>query len=361
MEKQLHNIDHSYLRYANCWEDADVLLAALSPQPGARILSIGSAGDNSFSLLTSNPEKVVAVDVNPVQLHLIELKKAAFEVLEHAEFIRFLGFVPANDRLQWLSKVSAAMPELSARYWRQKTGLIDAGIIHGGKFERYFRIFHSRLLPWIHGKERVEELLTLKSSEAQERFYVEKWNSRRWKVFFKLFFSRAVMGKFGRDPAFFKEVKVPVATAIYETAARHLRKAECADNYFLRYIMRGTFGDQLPHYARRENFDAIRNNISRISTWQGLAEVCADIDDFSHFNLSNIFEYMSTPVFKEVATKLANGSRAGATFAYWNLMVSRGLADVLPDRFRSDTQRSEELHRVDKGFFYRQLHIDKRI
>ena len=44
------------IRYANCWEDADVLLDALQPKPGDRILSIASAGDNSLSLLASGAD-----------------------------------------------------------------------------------------------------------------------------------------------------------------------------------------------------------------------------------------------------------------------------------------------------------------
>ena len=42
--------DFSGIRYAQCWEDSDVLLAALEPGPGKRCLSIASAGDNTFEI-----------------------------------------------------------------------------------------------------------------------------------------------------------------------------------------------------------------------------------------------------------------------------------------------------------------------
>ena len=35
------------IRYANCWEDADILCAALNPGPGKTIVSIASGGDKS--------------------------------------------------------------------------------------------------------------------------------------------------------------------------------------------------------------------------------------------------------------------------------------------------------------------------
>ena len=85
-------VNFGIIRYANCWEDADILLEGLSPAKGSKILSIGSAGDNSFSLLTTDPEIVVAVDVNEIQLFLIELKRACFLNLEREETLAFLGF-----------------------------------------------------------------------------------------------------------------------------------------------------------------------------------------------------------------------------------------------------------------------------
>ena len=65
-------VNFDIIRYANCWEDADILLAGLSPASGSKVLSIGSAGDNSFSFLVTDPELVAAVDINPTQLFLIE-------------------------------------------------------------------------------------------------------------------------------------------------------------------------------------------------------------------------------------------------------------------------------------------------
>ena len=74
MSKELKNkVGFDLIRYANCCGDADVLLKGLNCQAGDKILSIGSAGDNSFSLLTTNPSLLVAVDVNKIQLHLIEI------------------------------------------------------------------------------------------------------------------------------------------------------------------------------------------------------------------------------------------------------------------------------------------------
>ena len=71
----------SQLRYAQCWEDADLLLRALAPASEHRLLSIASAGDNTLSLLARAPKQVVAVDLSPVQIAALEMRVAAFRHL----------------------------------------------------------------------------------------------------------------------------------------------------------------------------------------------------------------------------------------------------------------------------------------
>ena len=43
--------DFSHIRYAQVWEDADILLEGLNIQPGDVCLSIASAGDNALAML----------------------------------------------------------------------------------------------------------------------------------------------------------------------------------------------------------------------------------------------------------------------------------------------------------------------
>ncbi len=69
--------DFSLIRYAQCWEDADILLEALAIKPGDDCLSIGSAGDNALALLSRRPGRVVVIDLNPSQLACLELRVAA--------------------------------------------------------------------------------------------------------------------------------------------------------------------------------------------------------------------------------------------------------------------------------------------
>jgi len=102
------------LRYASCWEDAAVVAEALKPLPGARCLSVASGGDNTLSILARRPASVMAIDVNPVQLALVELKAAAFAELAHPDLVDFLGAGVDAGRVPGLLR----RPGDSRAWWR---------------------------------------------------------------------------------------------------------------------------------------------------------------------------------------------------------------------------------------------------
>src|SRR5436189_3704298 len=90
--------DFSGIRYAQCWEDADVLLAGLDVRPGDVCLSIASAGDNALALLTRDPVRVVALDLSPAQLACLELRVSAYRDLSHQELLELIGSRPSERR-----------------------------------------------------------------------------------------------------------------------------------------------------------------------------------------------------------------------------------------------------------------------
>ncbi len=359
---QFKNTNFDIIRYANCWEDVSVLLEGLKTAQGGKIFSIASAGDNSFSLLTLNPEMIVAGDLNPIQLYLCELKKLAITHLEDAELIGFLGFTEHNQRIKVYQSIKKELSSEARNYFDQHIIEIEKGIIHAGKFEKYFAMFQKWVLPFIHSKATTKKLLEIKSEKEQELFYLNKWNSWRWKLLFKLFYSKKVMGSAGRSPEFMKHVKLNVSEFIYQRAEEHLKSIACQSNEYLSYIFTGVFTPQLPHYLLPENLKKVRERINQIKFVQGTAEeILSKYGKFDGFNLSDIFEYMSETQMKENADIIYNYSNANARVVYWNLMVPRRLSESYPDKFIFQEELSEKLHQLDKCFFYNQFIIDQKI
>jgi len=357
MRKSLtEKVSFDFIRYANCWEDADVLLKGLNLKSGGKILSIGSAGDNSFSLLTTYPEMVLAIDVNKTQLYLIELKQVCIKNLEYEELLGFLGFKHLNNRGQIFNQLKEFLTSEAKSYWQNNITQIETGIVSQGKFEKYFQVFSHKILPWIHSSKTTEELLKPKNAKAQKEYYQKHWNTWRWRLLFKLFFSKYVMGKYGRDPEFLKEVKVPVGQFIFNKAGEHLQSIYAQNNFILRYCLTGSFGNLLPHYLQRENYEIIKANIHKLYIKEGYAEVAfAEFGKFDAMNLSDIFEYMPIELFKKTAEQLIQNTNQGGTFAYWNLMVPRRISELFSNEVTYLQQSSEELSAVDKGFFYKQV------
>src|SRR3954452_24554212 len=85
--------DFSIIRYAQVWEDADVLLDALDIQSGDTCLTIASATDNALAMLAKNPHRVGAIDLSLAQLACLELRVAAYRHLEHPELLELIGSI----------------------------------------------------------------------------------------------------------------------------------------------------------------------------------------------------------------------------------------------------------------------------
>ncbi len=353
--------DFDIIRYANCWEDADVLCEALQPAPGMRVLSIASAGDNSLALLAHGCE-VVAADLSAAQLACVELRTAAFAQLDHAETLSFLGVAHSSQRLSTYRQLAHRLSPRARRYWDDHPEVITSGVIHAGKFEGYFRKFRRLVLPLVHGRRKVRELLREKSADARQDFYDQQWNTRRWRLLFRLFFSRRVMGRLGRDPEFFRYVEGSVANRILRRTEYALTTLPTHANPYLQYILNGNFGPALPRYLRRESFDAIRTGLERLTLFEGSIEDAAvsfGEQGFDGFNLSDVFEYLDEPTCNSMFEKLLATANPGARLAYWNMLVRRHCPDTLANRIRSLVDVADEQFAKDRAFFYSRFVVEE--
>ena len=345
--------DFSGIRYAQCWEDADILLDALEPGPGKNCLSIASAGDNTFALLTRKPNKVLALDLSPAQLACVELRAAAYRRLQHRELLRLIGSQPGFNRRALYQQCRECLSAAAREFWDSRPTLIDAGIGAIGKFEHYFEMFRTRVLPLVHTRKLVQTLLAPKSASQRVEFYEQHWNNWRWRLLFRVFFSRRVMGRMGRDPQFFRYVQGSVADRILSRTRYALTELDPAVNPYIQWILTGTHNGVLPVALREENFETIREHLDRLE-WRcsPLEEALNESQQYDCFNLSDIFEYMSADAYEQLLRLILQAARPGARLAYWNMLAPRSRPSVLADRLQSLTELSSSLFARDKAFFY---------
>jgi S-adenosylmethionine-diacylglycerol 3-amino-3-carboxypropyl transferase len=355
--------DFTAIRYAQCWEDADILLPALDVGAGDTVVSIASAGDNTLALLAQGPQRVVALDLSPAQLACLALRVAAYAMLGHDELLELMGSRESSRRAELYARVRPEMDPAARALWDASPRAVARGVGGAGKFERYFRVFRRRVLPTIHTRKQVTRLLEGGGTpESREVFYREEWDTRRWRMMFSLFFSRTVMGRMGRDPSFFRYVEGSVADRILERSHYAVTQLDPAENPYLQWILTGTHTTALPWALRPENFEAIRENLHRLE-WQ-----CRSIEDFlaeeepgtiGAYNLSDIFEYMSEANAEALMAKCAEAGRPGARLAYWNMLAPRSRPESLAEVLDPRTGLAAELFARDKAFFYSAFRVEE--
>ena len=77
------------------------------------------------------------------------------------------------------------------------------------------------------------------------------------------------------------------------------------------------------------------------------------------FNLSDIFEYMSEPVFHEVYESILNASNPGARLVYWDMMVPRRCPPQFTDRVTVMKELETSGKQADKAFFYSDFIVEQ--
>ncbi|EME77424.1 uncharacterized protein MYCFIDRAFT_191528 [Pseudocercospora fijiensis CIRAD86] len=104
--------------YAFTWEDSRVDSRLLKITSEDVILAITSAGDNILAYATERPKRIHAVDLNPTQNHLLELKVAGYRGLDYADFWKLFGEGKhENFHRLLLERLSPHLSSQAFDYW----------------------------------------------------------------------------------------------------------------------------------------------------------------------------------------------------------------------------------------------------
>ena len=351
------------LLFAQCWEDPRMDFEALAVGPGKTVLSVTSGGCNTLSLATLGPKRVIAVDLNVMQNWLLRLKIAGARQLGHAEYLEFLGAQPSVRRWDLYLTARQALPADARAYWDSKPAMIKRGVLRAGRYERYLDAFR-RLLYAIHGRRTVGRLFESASLEEQRRFFDRTWNTVPWRLVFRVFFSRRVLGLGGLDPAFFTYVNgIDSFGEHFLARSRHaLADLPIRDNYFAAQICLGRYlnGTAVPPYLAAERYDALRAALDRIEIVTGeIGEVLRQLpnDSVDAFNYSNVFEWVSPDVFESILRESHRVGTTGARLCYRNLLVLRRHPPNLDHLFTPLPALAARLLEADRSFVYRNFEI----
>lgn len=351
------------LLFAQCWEDPELDRQALEIRPHHTLLSVTSGGCNTLSLAVLEPRRIIAVDLNATQNYLLELKIAGARWLDHEEYLELLGVRPSRRRWGLYEWTRVTLSRGARCYWDTQRGAIEKGVLRAGRYERFLEVFR-HLLQLLEGTRTIRRLFECSSLAEQRRFYEEAWDTRIWRLFFRVFFSRRIIGMGGLDPRFFTYVTgISSYGKHFAALAQHaLTEIPIRDNYFIAQICLGRYLNEqaVPPYLRAENFETLKRAVDRIEIVTGeLAAVLRNLEAASidRFNFSNVFEWVPPETFTAMLRDTHRAARPGARLCYRNLLVDRRHPDELSDLFVADENLATRLLRQDRSFVYSRFEI----
>ena len=180
------------------------------------------------------------------------------------------------------------------------------------------------------GADEINAMFVPRTPAERRRYFDEVWNNRRWRALYRLFFSRAVMARIGRDPSFFRYVEDDVGPAMAARVERGLTEGDPATNPYLHWFAFGRYG--IPAASRLAAGELRLDSRPR---WTGSSFVCNPSRRRSprHRTPASIgstsrtcFEYVSPAAATQVFEMISRCGSAGGRVAYWNMMVAREAA-----------------------------------
>ncbi|KAI0631286.1 hypothetical protein C8Q77DRAFT_199390 [Trametes polyzona] len=159
--------------YAFAWEDPAEDQRLLGIGPDDVVFAITSAGDNVLAYALQRPKSIHAVDLNPSQNHLLELKLAAFAALPYEDVWRLFGEGRhPNFRALLLEKLSPHLSSRAFQFWLDNAGTFTS---RGGLYETGGTRLAVKLCKWLFRalglRSAVRELCDAPTLRAQRAIW----------------------------------------------------------------------------------------------------------------------------------------------------------------------------------------------
>lgn len=381
----------SSLLYNACWEDPACDRQALRLGPADEVLMIASAGCNALDYALCGPRRIVAVDANPRQGALLELKIAAIRACDDDEVFALFGAGrhPDADGL-YRARLRGQLSPAARAFWDRRIAWFagrrgDSFYFHGlsGLVARLFRVY-VRARPGL--RAAVDRLLASATLAEQAAVYDREVAPRLWTGFLSWAISRqATMSLLGVPPAQTREVAAQhdaaapcarsVAGFIRAAIERVFRLLPIATNYFWTcYLQGGYTRGNCPEYLRPANLAALRGGLLdrievRTATVAGLLR--SEERGFSRFVLLDHLDWMGAHRPAELeeewslllrraapgAVAIFRSARAEPPWLSTAMLDRPGGRVRLGERLRFDRALAERLHQQDRVGTYGGFHI----
>lgn len=257
------------LVYNTCWEDPAVDRQALNLTPDDTVLVITSAGCNVLDYALAGAKRIHAVDANPRQNALLELKLAGIRQLDYDDFFSIFGHgYHPRFPLIYREKLRSELSPFARQFWDERCRWFQSqqgsfyyhslsGLVARG-FRHWFKIKPELA-------SGVEALFSASSLEEQRVLYRSHVQHGLWTRPINWLLERQLtMSLLGVPYPQRKEVQAQhpqgVAGFIRDAVEYVIEELPLSDNYFWRVYFGGRYTPECcPEYLKEANFLALKH------------------------------------------------------------------------------------------------------
>lgn len=260
------------LVYNASWEDPAVDRQALALTADDNVVVITSAGCNVLDYALQGPRRIDAVDANPRQTALLELKLAGIRRLDYADFFALFG---RGRHLQFSElyhdSLRADLSPFAREFWDDRVQWFahaSGGFyLHGlsGLVARGFRAY-LRLRPRLGAL--IDRLFETRTLAEQSALYDREVAPLLWGFWLNWTLSRQVtLSLLGVPHPQRREVQAQhsqgVAGFVRESIDYLAHHLPFSDNYFYAVYVRGAYDSACcPEYLKQHNFLALKHGLA---------------------------------------------------------------------------------------------------
>lgn len=297
------------LVYNTCWEDPRLDREALQLTSEDRVLVITSAGCNALDYALTGPAHVHAVDMNPRQNALLELKLAGIRKLQYEDFYGLFGnghHLKAASIYQ--STLRSELSPWSQTYWDKWIKFFDnprRTFYYRGTSGAFARMIHYYIDRAAKLRPEVNDIMAAGSVAEQQEIY-GRIKERFWSRSLRFALNRdTTLSMLGVPKAQRQQIENQypggILSFIQDSMEAVFAKLPMHDNYFWRVYITGSYTPTCcPEYLKPDNFTKLQQDqVSNVSVHtdsvQGFLE--KGTEPISRFVLLDHMDWLSDHFF----------------------------------------------------------------
>ena len=278
------------LIYTISWEDVQIDTKLLGLDQNSSMLTIASAGDHLLNYSLEGVRHIHAVDINPAQLYLVELKKIVISTYDFEVYWSFFGLGKVPDYPHYFEGLLDELTPGARKFWKRKQHLFDPD---RKGFYRYGTTgWLSRLLLYSLRRmgvlELINELIYSEDLDSKKILFESLWYKMSQHMAISLWIHPWVL-YLGGIPRSQQQSIGPLLPFLKDTLYTILVEQQLSQNPYWRLYWNGYYSlDFAPKHLQKKYFESLKESILRISIGHSsllYALQHSRSNSFSHVNL----------------------------------------------------------------------------